>query len=268
MFSKVYQTEVVRALPLNINIIGTMLTLKNIFTGSQLHTYAVPSAEITQYLYERRIVITNDIRELIVLVDTILGRLEKLDLVIKLTVKDALEAGVKDIPPRAKCLYVLSKIGENLLRYIYPYLDLYNEALLPVSMIEASKDMRSMLGRKNLFSKKTMRKMCLTLKCGRQELVLKRVENQIAVEFFPDFPQIDLENLIAFMKVRGIELNDELLKILEEVYSNGEKVEWPDLAAAFKNRALKERRSQKNEANKIRKDKAESVLLSMGQISS
>jgi len=227
IFYKIHHHEIDR-IPLSIRIIGSLLVYKR-----ELESDFVTCSELTNYLLAFSIIKCHPLAAYKI-VDNILRRLVKKSIVARFGPEEAAEMGFK-LPVRSKYLYRLALNGEEILRYIYPYTDLFpDEPLLMVPLKEASLDLKDLFERSKLISPKKLKEICEVKKFGSQRVVLKRVNPKEAERIFKNLPQIKAHELKQYLMEHKIRINREIIEVLSKVFKDSDSVEWYEISSALR----------------------------------
>jgi len=226
--------ELVKKLPFSINVLGALFVAEYPWEGKSGITALVTFREILEWLVEKTsldaILIKNRLKRT-------LNWLLKKGLIAALTAEEAASERIY-IPKKARKAYGLSAAGEELLRFIPPYMHFGNfsdEIIVPVSFNKANQTLRLVLGRKESLSLSRMKKICIVRRFGKTTVVLRRLNPETAYKIFPELPYIGIKEFIEYLKAVDIPLTDEIMQVLEQAFGENEKVEWKEIAYAFQN---------------------------------
>ncbi len=232
-FKNEVSEEFFKKLPFWINILGGLLIGKCYLAGKPRTTALVTFRELLEWLAEKTAL---DITLIERSLRPTLNKLSKKGLIVALTVEEARNKGIP-VSNDAKKVYGLSGIGEELLRFVNPYIHFFpkEEMIVPVSFNKANKTLSLFLSRKKSFSLSAIKKICIVRRFGKTTLVFKKLDLETSYKIFPELPQVGIKEFIEYLKAVDIPLTDEIMQVLEQAFGQNEKVEWKEIAYVFQN---------------------------------
>ncbi len=227
---EILDSQAIRKLPLKLNILGAFVVLRN------SNSLVLTTGEIVTWLIENKALTTENIRVIENNSQREQRELCRLGLMFSLTQEEAKKVGVK-LPKTAKRVYGITPAGEEVMRFVNPYLDFFvDEVLVPVSFYEANKRLKVLFGRRKFFGLQKMKETCIVRQIGKLTLVLKRLAKKEATKVFTEFPYIGMDDFVRYLKRVNISLTDEMIQLLKQIFGDKEKVEWTKISYMFRHK--------------------------------